>query len=89
MHLGNENLVPAPFCGFSSGFVFTALELRLCKWHCDYTHWKCSDVRIGCKLSQQCTVSAEESEDNEVQVEHWRKLSSNSFVQFSGSVSVE
>ena len=76
MHLRNENLVPAPFCRFSSGFVFTTLNIRFCKWHCDYTHWKCSNVRIDCKLTQQCTVSAEESEGNEVQAEDWRKLSS-------------
>jgi hypothetical protein len=29
MHLRNENLVPAPFCRFSSGFVLTTLELGL------------------------------------------------------------
>jgi hypothetical protein len=28
-------------------------------------------------------------EDNEIQVEDWRKLISNSLVQFSGSVSAE
>jgi len=92
MHLRNENLVPAPFCAFSSGFVFTMLDLGLCdtiiihigsvvrSWLISNCHSNVLSVLKNQKGSQ---------EDNEVQVEDWRKLSSNSVVQFSDSVCAE
>ena len=92
MHLRNEYLVPAPFCRFSSGFVFTTLELGLCDTMIiHFGRVGMSGSISNCRSNVLSVLKSQKDseEDNEVQVEAWRKLSSNSFVQFSGSVCAE
>jgi hypothetical protein len=54
--------------------------------------WKCSNVRINYKLSSKTLftgVKKTHTEDEEVDVEAWRKPTSNAIIQFSDLVNAD